>query len=100
MQMIARALFITALVLALAQAAPPMIIRSNVPQRCADVKYITYNTETEQCSMDIQISENDAFVPISGHTLQTLVNQTSCDFIPFLIGTTQCSELIKAMPIQ
>ena len=49
--------------------------------------------------MDIQIKENDVFTSISGSTFQALVNQSSCDFIPFLIGTTHCSEL-NAMPIQ
>jgi hypothetical protein len=99
--MIARVLFITIFVLALAQAAPPVKPPPNAksPAPCVDVQSISYSTETRQCSMDVKAGKNDAFTSISGPTLQALVKQTQCDFIPFLIGTTQCSEIMKAMPI-
>jgi uroporphyrinogen-III synthase len=97
--MIARVLFITVILLAMAQAAPPIKIRPSTAARCVDVKNIAYNTDTQQCSMDIKVGKNDAYTFASGSTLQALVDQTTCDFIPFFIGTTMCSELIKRMPI-
>ena len=66
-------------------------------KKCFDVKNITYDAATLECSMEIKAKKHGSFTLISGNTLETLSAQSTCDFFPFIVSTKLCSELIEIM---